>query len=189
MGWGAWAGGGSDFDCWVLHRPSLMSGLPLPASVYVHVAGVLSAVAVQPQASTHSEHPSAASVLRLFPPGPTSMYPLPPPKTHSLLVLVPHVFRVTHTPLPAALRPTGPDGICNKLPGCQFVMLMKECVPKAFDAQALSQLQALTKSYNAVEGGLWGTCEGACYTRQVRRGGGGRGRGRGWGSVSGWVGE
>lgn len=61
----------------------------------------------------------------------------------------------------------GPDGICNSLPGCQFVPLMKECVPKEFDAQALAQLQATTKAYNAVEPGLWGACEGACYTRQA----------------------
>jgi hypothetical protein len=89
----------------------------------------------------------------------------------------PDVSFNTHRTLLAALplSPTGPDGICNSLPGCQYVPLMKECVPKEFDAQALAQLQATTKAYNAVEPGLWGACEGACYTRQVRRGAGGGG--------------
>lgn len=62
----------------------------------------------------------------------------------------------------------GSEGICNKLSGCQFVPLMKECMPKEFDSKSLADLQALTKSFNAVNTTLWGECEGACYVRQVQ---------------------
>lgn len=64
---------------------------------------------------------------------------------------------------------SGPNGICNQLPGCAFVPLMKECVPKGFDSKGLTELQALVKAYNAVDDKIWGSCEGACYVRQVRR--------------------
>jgi hypothetical protein len=62
----------------------------------------------------------------------------------------------------------GSEGICNKLSGCQFVPLMKECMPKEFDNKSLAELQAVTKSFNAVDTALWGECEGACYVRQVQ---------------------
>lgn len=63
---------------------------------------------------------------------------------------------------------TGSEGICNKLSGCQFVPLIKECMPKEFDNKSLADLQAVTKSFNAVDTALWGDCEGACYVRQVQ---------------------
>lgn len=45
---------------------------------------------------------------------------------------------------------------------------MRECLPKEVDAKQLAELQNLTKAYNAADASVWGTCEGACYVRQVR---------------------
>ena len=44
---------------------------------------------------------------------------------------------------------------------------MKECVPKDFDSKSLAELQNLTKAYNSFDSGIWGSCEGACFVRQV----------------------
>jgi hypothetical protein len=44
---------------------------------------------------------------------------------------------------------------------------MKECLPKDLDTKQLAELQNLTKAYNAADASVWGTCEGACYVRQV----------------------
>jgi hypothetical protein len=63
--------------------------------------------------------------------------------------------------------PAGPQGICNKLPGCQFVPLMKECMPKDFDSKPLADLQGINRAFNTVEATTWGSCEGACYVKQV----------------------
>jgi len=54
------------------------------------------------------------------------------------------------------------------LPGCQFVPLMKECVPKDFDSMSVSEVQNLVKAYNSADSSIWGNCAGACYVRQVR---------------------
>lgn len=50
--------------------------------------------------------------------------------------------------------------------------LMKECVPTSFDSKQLSELQGFAKAFNALDAGMWGSCEGACYVRQVRMRGG-----------------
>lgn len=70
-----------------------------------------------------------------------------------------------------AWRCAGPKGMCNQLPGCVYVPLVKECLPKALDGRSLAEYAALAKAYSGGDAATWGGCPGACYVRQVRPGG------------------
>lgn len=75
-------------------------------------------------------------------------------------------------PAPSAPCPIEPGakGICNQLPGCAFLPLAKQCLPKALDTRSVGEVQALAKAFGSGDPKLWGACPGACYVRQVRVG-------------------
>lgn len=62
----------------------------------------------------------------------------------------------------------GAKGICNALPGCAFVPVVNECLPKALDGKRVADVQALDQAFKAADAAVWGNCEGSCYIRQVR---------------------
>lgn len=62
----------------------------------------------------------------------------------------------------------GAGGICNQLPGCQWVNLTSDCLPVSWDSKTFKQVQELRKGFDTYSVSVWGQCAGACYARQVR---------------------
>lgn len=40
-------------------------------------------------------------------------------------------------------------------------------MPKDFDPKPLADLQSINRAFNTVDATTWGSCEGACYVKQV----------------------